>query len=148
MEWTEEAVAKLRELWPIKSRHEVARELGTTPGAVSGKANQLKLQSGRKRGHAPGAGPSRERAIAAPPALAPAPARVSLGLNDLAPPGSCQWPFGEPGRADFRFCGCPATRGRPYCEEHVKLAYEPAQARVKADPYRSKQSPLTVRWAA
>lgn len=36
---------------------------------------------------------------------------------------SCQWPIGEPGNKGFRFCGDPSQPGRPYCEDHCKVAY-------------------------
>jgi hypothetical protein len=36
---------------------------------------------------------------------------------------SCQWPIGEPGNTGFRFCGDPSQPGRPYCEDHCKIAY-------------------------
>ncbi len=36
---------------------------------------------------------------------------------------SCCWPIGEPGKRDFRFCDDPSMAGKPYCEDHAKLAY-------------------------
>lgn len=36
---------------------------------------------------------------------------------------SCCWPIGEPGTRDFRFCDDASMPGKPYCEEHAKLAY-------------------------
>jgi GcrA cell cycle regulator len=36
---------------------------------------------------------------------------------------ACQWPIGEVGRPDFRMCDVPSAPGRPYCEDHVKVAY-------------------------
>jgi GcrA cell cycle regulator len=36
---------------------------------------------------------------------------------------SCCWPIGEPGKRDFHFCDDPSTPGKPYCEEHARLAY-------------------------
>lgn len=36
---------------------------------------------------------------------------------------TCCWPLGEPGTRSFRFCDDPSEPGRPYCSEHVKLAY-------------------------
>lgn len=36
---------------------------------------------------------------------------------------SCCWPLGEPGTRDFHFCDAEAAPGRPYCAEHVQLAY-------------------------
>ena len=38
---------------------------------------------------------------------------------------SCCWPIGEPGTRTFRFCDDRAVAGKPYCEEHAKLAYRP-----------------------
>jgi GcrA cell cycle regulator len=36
---------------------------------------------------------------------------------------ACCWPIGEPGRKDFRFCDDVSAPGKPYCEDHAKLAY-------------------------
>lgn len=36
---------------------------------------------------------------------------------------SCCWPIGDPGTRDFRFCDDSSLPGKPYCEEHAKLAY-------------------------
>ncbi|QCE32664.1 GcrA cell cycle regulator [Acetobacteraceae bacterium] len=36
---------------------------------------------------------------------------------------TCQWPFGDPGDADFHFCGGKIVPGRPYCLEHCEQAY-------------------------
>ena len=36
---------------------------------------------------------------------------------------TCCWPIGEPGTRTFRFCDDRSEPGKPYCEEHVKLAY-------------------------
>jgi GcrA cell cycle regulator len=36
---------------------------------------------------------------------------------------SCCWPIGEPGTKTFRFCDDTSVAGKPYCDEHAKLAY-------------------------
>lgn len=36
---------------------------------------------------------------------------------------TCCWPIGEPGTKTFRFCDDRSEPGKPYCEEHAKLAY-------------------------
>lgn len=36
---------------------------------------------------------------------------------------TCCWPLGEPGTKSFRFCDGDSVPGKPYCEEHAKLAY-------------------------
>lgn len=38
---------------------------------------------------------------------------------------SCRWPFGEPGKADFHFCGGLALAGQPYCARHALRARTP-----------------------
>ncbi|CAI3954430.1 GcrA family cell cycle regulator [Commensalibacter papalotli (ex Botero et al. 2024)] len=35
----------------------------------------------------------------------------------------CCWPIGDPGTKDFHFCGAKAVPGKPYCLEHVQVAY-------------------------
>ncbi|MCP5080120.1 MAG: GcrA cell cycle regulator [Alphaproteobacteria bacterium] len=42
---------------------------------------------------------------------------------------TCRWPIGDPGAEDFCFCGANPKAGQPYCEHHVRLAYQPAQDR-------------------
>lgn len=36
---------------------------------------------------------------------------------------SCLWPIGDPGDADFHFCGESAVPGKPYCDTHCAKAY-------------------------
>ena len=36
----------------------------------------------------------------------------------------CHWPVGDPRSPDFRFCGCPAHEGLPYCVDHARVAYQ------------------------
>ncbi len=58
------------------------------------------------------------------PAAAPAPARtMTQPVPHRRPAPACCWPIGEPGKRDFHFCDDPSIPGKPYCEEHVKLAY-------------------------
>lgn len=40
-----------------------------------------------------------------------------------APAFACCWPIGTPRTPEFRFCAAPAVPGRPYCAEHLPLAY-------------------------
>ena len=35
----------------------------------------------------------------------------------------CCWPIGEPGTKGFHSCGVKSLPGRPYCEDHVAIAY-------------------------
>jgi GcrA cell cycle regulator len=36
----------------------------------------------------------------------------------------CRWPIGDPRSPDFRFCGCTAYEGLPYCIDHARMAYQ------------------------
>ena len=36
---------------------------------------------------------------------------------------ACLWPIGDPGEADFHFCGAETVPGKPYCPEHCARAY-------------------------
>ena len=39
------------------------------------------------------------------------------------------WPIGDPATDDFWFCGLPSLPGKPYCEAHVGVAFQPMSAR-------------------
>ncbi|MFO1173740.1 MAG: GcrA family cell cycle regulator [Paracoccaceae bacterium] len=42
---------------------------------------------------------------------------------------TCKWPIGDPATDDFWFCGLPSQQGKPYCEAHVGVAFQPMSAR-------------------
>jgi len=42
---------------------------------------------------------------------------------------TCKWPVGDPATEDFWFCGLPVQSGKPYCEAHVGVAFQPMSAR-------------------
>ena len=62
--------------------------------------------------------------------LTPKPVVVPPPVRVVPPPPrpygrivTCCWPLGEPGTRSFRFCDDASEPGKPYCSEHVKLAY-------------------------
>lgn len=55
-----------------------------------------------------------------------------LELND----SKCKWPIGDPGHADFFFCGGNTVAGLPYCAYHCRIAYQPV-----ADRRRDRRPP-------
>ena len=152
MEWTEETIGRLRVLWAEgHSTAEIGRRLGVSKNAVVGKAHRLDLAarpspirrdglSAPKSRPAPrrSAGPTlpplpsaqrpslpaAARLVQAPAAQpAPPPMRVQVIARPFARPVACCWPLGEPGTKAFRFCDAGAVPGKPYCGEHVQLAY-------------------------
>ncbi|WP_209425645.1 GcrA family cell cycle regulator [Pararhodobacter sp. SW119] len=42
---------------------------------------------------------------------------------------TCKWPIGDPATPEFWFCGLPVVAGKPYCEAHVGVAFQPMQSR-------------------
>lgn len=43
----------------------------------------------------------------------------------------CRWPVGDPRSPDFRFCGCTAHDGLPYCVDHARVAYQNVGKRTR-----------------
>ena len=51
--------------------------------------------------------------------------RTLLELNEA----TCRWPIGDPGSADFFFCGGQTVTSLPYCAYHSRVAYQPPNLR-------------------
>lgn len=99
--WDEQAVQRLKSLWPAKTSVEIAKVLGITKNAVMGKIHRLGLE--RK---------------SPTPALPPPPPSPKV-----YPENHCQWLFGEPKKRNF--CANKTTRNTqnyPYCSEHYTQA--------------------------
>ena len=164
MNWTDERVELLKKLWADGlSASQIAAELGgITRNAVIGKVHRLGL-SGRAKSPASAAPrPRKTRApahmlrVARPQvrgntALAHAyeykPEPEPEFIDNIIPMGqrrtileltedTCRWPIGDPGTADFFFCGGPAITSLPYCAYHSRIAYQPANARRDRRPFR------------
>jgi len=104
-EWSPERIAALIALWNEElSTSEIGRRLGITKNAVIGKVHRLGLQQRRPSPK------SKEEVV------------HYLRLDRLGA-GMCSWPIGEPGSADFHFCGEASMAGKPYCAHHCAIAY-------------------------
>jgi GcrA cell cycle regulator len=53
---------------------------------------------------------------------------MKLSLMELTE-RTCKWPVGDPATQDFWFCGLPVQSGKPYCEAHVGVAFQPMSSR-------------------
>ncbi len=42
---------------------------------------------------------------------------------------TCKWPIGDPATDEFWFCGLNVQTGKPYCEAHNAVAFQPMSAR-------------------
>lgn len=135
--WTEEEISRLRELWDEgHSTLEIGRRLHKTKNQIIGKAHRLDLPARPcpvKRD--PLANPADPRALRRTQTL-PDLRNVNGTFRRHKPAHrheakrepykrieACCWPIGEPGKPGFRFCEAKSAPGKPYCADHVKIAY-------------------------
>jgi GcrA cell cycle regulator len=48
----------------------------------------------------------------------------------------CRWPINHVGEPDFHFCARKQVVGTPYCEVHLRRAYQPPKLRGTPSPFR------------
>ena len=137
MSWTDEKVAKLKELWGKGNTASQIAEIlgGVSRNAVIGKAHRLNL-SGK---------------IVTKKGLADQKSNKTRNLNfkkvrrgkfkslviekDFEPENpkqleeldenSCKWPIGHPDEKSFYFCGRSSLKDFSYCKLHLLYAYQP-----------------------
>lgn len=61
--------------------------------------------------------------VATATAPSPRPVMPSAPAQPRRSAPSCCWPIGDPGTKSFRFCDDLSVAGKPYCDDHAKLAY-------------------------
>lgn len=118
--WSDERVELLKTLWTSgKTAAQIATELGDglTRNAIIGKAHRLGL-SGRitpvtKKIDKP-----------LPPEVHDEVAKDGgISLLELTEK-TCRYPFGDPKKSNFHFCGGSSLPGLPYCGEHAEISYQ------------------------
>ena len=120
--WTEDRLAKLRELWDKKlSITKIGEELGVSRNAVAGKAHRLGLEK-RQSPIKPSIKPKTQKNEWDETLRGPMPLRLVLRSLEWSR-NKCLWPYGDPKNLDFKFCGDPVLTGKPYCLKHCELAY-------------------------
>ena len=140
MSWTEENVAKLKELWGQgNTASEIAKIIGgISRNAVIGKAhrlnlsakiktraatsnqnyensldrNNLKSRKGRK---------SKFKSLIIEKDFEPENPKQLEELDE----NSCKWPIGHPDEKSFYFCGRSSLKDFSYCKLHLLYAYQP-----------------------
>src|ERR1041385_2873460 len=164
MGWTDERVELLKKLWADGlSASQISAELGAiTSNAVIGKVHRLGLSGRAKSPSSSAPRPRKARthshmlrtsrpSMRGNTALAhaneyeaePEPEvldniipigqrRTLLELNE----NTCRWPIGDPGNADFFFCGGQTVTTLPYCAYHSRVAYQPPNLRRDRRPPR------------
>ena len=139
MSWTEEKVAKLKELWSKgHTASQIAEALGdTTRNAVIGKAHRLNLEARApskqssqtstsvnrpvRRGSAPISRKAKLQSILLDKNFEPENPKSLEELTDQ----TCKWPIGHPNEEKFYFCGRKPEGEFPYCKLHVLYAFQP-----------------------
>jgi GcrA cell cycle regulator len=164
MSWTDERVETLKKLWADGlSASQIAAELGgITRNAVIGKVHRLGLSGRAKSPSSAAPRPRKPRSASHMLRVSRSSMRCNTALahaydldtepepepiDNVIPLGqrrslleltedTCRWPIGDPGAADFFFCGGPAITSLPYCAYHSRVAYQPANMRRDRRPIR------------
>jgi len=154
MTWTDERVENLKKLWSDGlSASQIAAELGgITRNAVIGKVHRLGLSGRAKSPTSAAPRPRKARANSQMLRVSRPSVRGNTALahayeidqepeaehvNNIIPLGqrrsildlteeTCRWPIGDPGSAEFFFCGGQTLTSLPYCGYHSRVAYQPA----------------------
>tara|TARA_Y100000591_G_C21791787_1_gene676975 strand:+ start:212 stop:706 length:495 start_codon:yes stop_codon:yes gene_type:complete len=140
MSWTEEKVAKLKELWGKGNTASQIAEIigGISRNAVIGKAHRLNLsakiktrtatsnqdfessqderQIKTRRGRK-----SKFKSLIIEKDFEPENPKQLEELDE----NSCKWPIGHPNEKSFYFCGRSSLKDFSYCKLHLLYAYQP-----------------------
>ena len=140
MSWTEEKVAKLKELWGKGNTASQIAEIigGISRNAVIGKAHRLNLSAkiktrtatsnqnydnslGEDRKKTKRVRRSKFKSLIIEKDFEPENPKQLEELDD----NSCKWPIGHPDEKSFYFCGRSSLKDFSYCKLHLLYAYQP-----------------------
>ena len=140
MSWTEEKVAKLKELWGKGNTASQIAEIigGISRNAVIGKAHRLNLSAKIKTRTATSSQnfdsatnekntqikkgrKSKFKSLIIEKDFEPENPKQIEELDE----NSCKWPIGHPNEKSFYFCGRTSLKDFSYCRLHLLYAYQP-----------------------
>ena len=141
MSWTEEKVAKLKELWGKGNTASQIAEIigGISRNAVIGKAHRLNLSAKIKTRTAISSqsfdNSKNEKNIQIVKRGRKSKFKSLIIEKDFEPENpkqleeldenSCKWPIGHPDEKSFYFCGRSSLKDFSYCKLHLLYAYQP-----------------------
>ena len=148
MSWTEEKVAKLKELWGKGSTASQIAEIigGISRNAVIGKAHRLNLSAKIKTRSAASnqnfqsslmekniktrrTRKSKFKSLIIEKDFEPENPKQLEELDE----NSCKWPIGHPNEKSFYFCGRSSLKDFSYCKLHLLYAYQPKGKKEEVD---------------
>ncbi len=110
---------------PVSTKPDLKTEPAISPNAVRPPRNQI-IPAGQPLPPQPSANEISPEALAKVNEIEKNAKKLSLmELTER----TCKWPVGDPATEDFWFCGLPSKQGKPYCEAHVGVAFQPMSAR-------------------
>ena len=140
MSWTEEKVAKLKELWGKGNTASQIAEIigGISRNAVIGKAHRLNLSAkiktrtatsnrnfenslDEKNTKSKRIRRNRFKSLIIDKDFEPENPKHLEELDE----NSCKWPIGHPDEKSFYFCGRSSLKDFSYCKLHLLYAYQP-----------------------
>ena len=140
MSWTEEKVAKLKELWGKGNTASQIAEIigGISRNAVIGKAHRLNLSAKIKTRTAT-SNQNFDKSIldknSKPKRIGRSKFKSLIIEKDFEPENpkqleeldenSCKWPIGHPDEKNFYFCGRSSMKDFSYCKLHILYAFQP-----------------------
>ena len=147
MSWTEEKVAKLKELWGKGNTASQIAEIigGISRNAVIGKAHRLNLSAKIKTRTAT-SNQKFENKLEAKELKTKRGSRSKFKSliieKDFEPENPkqleelsencCKWPIGHPNEKSFYFCGRSSLKDFSYCKLHLLYAYQPKGKKEEA----------------
>ena len=156
MSWTDEKVAKLKELWGKGNTASQIAEIigGISRNAVIGKAHRLNLSAkiktrtatsnekydnrldekkiDIKRGRK-----SKFKSLIIEKDFEPENPKQLEELDE----NSCKWPIGHPDEKSFYFCGRSSLKDFSYCKLHLLYAYQPKGKKEEVSEKEKEQTP-------
>ena len=152
MSWTDEKVAKLKELWGKGSTASQIAEIlgGVSRNAVIGKAHRLNL-SGKiiaKKGcnkqtidksknlNVRKARKGRFKSLIIEKDFEPENPKQLEELDD----NTCKWPIGHPNEEGFYFCGRTSLKDFSYCRLHLLYAFQEKAPKNKKEEVVDKDN--------